>query len=173
MSRPSLLIFLLLALAGEPLLAQECNTKIYANSPSEQFREDADGTVTDTRHGLLWLRCPLGMHWQNDTCHDVASSFEWADAQDEIRRLNAKGLYGHRDWRLPTLEELRTLVERRCTDPAVNAEIFPATPSTGFWSATEDANYRDGAWLIYFRHGKAYMGNKQQAWLIRPVRNAD
>jgi len=161
---------LLLILSG-PLLAQDCHAKIYPTTPSEQFRDNGDGTVTDTKTKLTWMRCALGMHWKNDTCADVSLKYEWKDAQRAIKRLNKEGGYGGKsDWRLPTLQELEKIVEHRCINPAINLEIFPGTPSTGFWSATRDKDYDKGAWLVFFLHGKSYMGNLQQAWGVRLVR---
>jgi len=169
---PLLLLAIVLTVSSGPLLAQQdCHSKIYPSTPSERFRDNGDGTVTDTKTKLTWMRCPLGMHWKGETCADMAANYEWQDARRKVRRMNKDGGYaGKGDWRLPTLQELEKIVEHRCINPAANLEIFPDTPPTGFWSATPDKDYDKGAWLVFFLHGKSYMGNQQQAWAIRLVR---
>jgi hypothetical protein len=57
------------------------------------FVDNGDGTVTDSRTGLVWLRDA------NSSC----VSLEWKDALEFCGKLRAAG-YG--DWRLPTKEEL-------------------------------------------------------------------
>jgi len=164
---------LCLSLFSMPLLAQSCNDSVLASTPSDRFRAHADGTVTDTRTRLTWMRCAQGMSWQGGGCGGVAAQYEWTEATQAVRRLNGNGGYaGHSDWRLPTREELASLVENRCIDPAINSEIFPATPPSGFWSATRDKDHERGAWLVYFLHGKGYVGNIQQEWKLRLVRDA-
>ncbi len=156
-----------------PLLAQDCDHEAHATTPTDQFQVHDDGIVTDTRTKLTWMRCSIGMHWKEETCADVPVHYEWKDAGRFIKRLNENGGYaGHRDWRLPTLTELESIVEHRCINPVTNPEIFPATPPTGFWSSTRDEYHEKGVWLVYFLHGKSYMGNVQQKWKLRLVRDS-
>ncbi len=163
----------LLVMASGPLLAQHCDQKSYASTPSSQFHEGTAGTITDTRSKLTWMRCAMGMSWKEGRCADVAANFIWQDVKYDIADMNRHGGYaGYTDWRLPTQKELEGIVEHRCVSPSINAEVFPDTPATGFWTATKDRTYELGAWLVYFLHGKAYMGNRQQEWKIRLVRDA-
>ncbi len=158
---------------GSPLLAQDCDHKTYATTPTDQFQEHGNGIVTDTTTKLTWMRCSIGMHWKEETCADVPVHYEWKDAERFVKRLNGEGGYaGHSDWRLPTLKELESIVEHRCINPVVNSEIFPVTPPTGFWSSTWDKEHEKGVWLVYFLHGKSYMGNARQEWKLRLVRDA-
>lgn len=46
-----------------------------ANSVENQighYIDNGDGTVTDTRTGLTWMRCALGQTWDGSTCVGVA-----------------------------------------------------------------------------------------------------
>jgi hypothetical protein len=68
--------------------------------PSCQGGEEAlrfwiyeDGAVVDTQSWLMWGKME-------------ATLMTWNEAETHCRRLD---LVGHRDWRLPTVEELRTL----------------------------------------------------------------
>jgi len=163
----------LLMILSNPLLAQDCHLDTYASTPTERFKEHAGGIVTDTKTQLTWMRCSIGMHWKGETCVDVAAQYEWKDAGRFIKRLNGdEGYAGYNDWRLPTLQELEEIIEHRCINPAINLDVFPATLPTGYWSSTPDKDYKKGVWLVYFLHGKSYMGNSQQEWKLRLVRDA-
>ncbi|MFH0845324.1 MAG: DUF1566 domain-containing protein [Pseudomonadota bacterium] len=74
----------------------------YCNPDGEfhnQFRDNGDGTVTDLATGLMWQKS------------GSADTITWKEAQDYIKELNRQALAGHSDWRLPTLEELASLME--------------------------------------------------------------
>ncbi len=64
-----------------------------------------DGTALDTVTGLLWMRCLVGQTWIGSTCTGKAKTFEW-----EAARTQTANFAGHSDWRIPSIEELRSLV---------------------------------------------------------------
>ena len=70
------------------------------------FRECTEGGVSliyDAASGLLWAR-------------PVESELSLAEASATIARLNAEKHGGHSSWRLPTLDELSTLLKERALD---------------------------------------------------------
>ncbi|MEH6814143.1 MAG: DUF1566 domain-containing protein, partial [Motiliproteus sp.] len=77
--------------------------------------------------------------------------FGWKDANKEVVRLHSKGRF--LDWRLPTAEELRTLVSNKCDDPSINTDIFPGAPSWFFWSSSEYSVNDQYAWQVDFKIG--------------------
>ncbi|MDX1625621.1 MAG: DUF1566 domain-containing protein [Wenzhouxiangellaceae bacterium] len=131
---------LALALAA-PVLAEEeyCQDDVgtdRATTPTEQFVIDGASVVHRTS-GLEWSRCALGQEFDGRACTGSAISMTWAEARQAVDELNRSGLLeGHRDWRLPTVEELLTIVERCREAPAINPDVFPDTPWTGFWTMT-------------------------------------
>jgi len=166
-------LFIILFTFSSYVLGEECYQSADADTPSKRFKERSAGAaIFDTKTGLTWARCALGTYWDKKNCQNVPERMDWDKAHDIILELNNQqgGYIGFRDWRLPTLEELDTLVESKCYGPAINSAIFPKTPHIGFWSTTLDKYARQGAWLVYFHHGSHYMGNKKYEWAIRPVR---
>jgi len=63
---------------------------------AEQFGDNGDGTVTDTKTGLVWA------------AKDVGEELNWEEAMEYCR--NCRGS-GHSDWRMPTLRELGALCD--------------------------------------------------------------
>ena len=72
------LLFLVLSLVSNTLLAQSCNSKIVASTPNKRFHVNQNGTVTDTLTGLRWARCSLGQTFENDACRGEAHQLPWA-----------------------------------------------------------------------------------------------
>lgn len=64
-----------------------------------RFKDNADGTVTDTKTGFMWQKDPS------------RERMEWGQALDYVIKLNTAGFAGHTDWRLPSRDELLSLME--------------------------------------------------------------
>ncbi len=64
----------------------------------------ANGTALDTKTKLMWMRCVVGQSWTGSTCSGKGTYFKW-----EAARQQTASFAGHNDWRVPTIEELRTL----------------------------------------------------------------
>ena len=98
--------------------------------------------------------------------------------------VNAKGLCGKNDWRMPTKEELMKLVvcsdgkydtDGSCTNitvstPTINSTYFPNTSDRGYWSSSPYANDSSEAWLVYFNVGSSFSGLKDYSNFVRLVR---
>ncbi len=118
------LVSLLLAIAVQ---AQTCNPNIVKTKPDSQYTLSADGTeVTDTKTGLIWQRCALGMSWNGTTCSGIATTYNWENALAQAATVASNTSV---EWRLPNIKELKSLVETACYGQAINEAIFPATPS--------------------------------------------
>lgn len=71
-----------------------------------QYVDHCDGTITDTKTGLMWKRCSEGLSGVN--CEDgKRERYEWENA---VRRFKNVEYAAYKDWRLPTIDELKTLV---------------------------------------------------------------
>ena len=100
------------------MAAQHCNTTIPATIADGQLIENGDGTVTDTKTGLMWKQ----QSEKNNEFDDHAGVFSWVSA---INRAASSSYAGHTDWRVPNSKELLSLVEWRCAFPAINLQYFP------------------------------------------------
>ncbi|CAK0761782.1 hypothetical protein CCP3SC15_270010 [Gammaproteobacteria bacterium] len=171
---PALLISALLLLLS-PLVGwgQTCNSAIPESTPISAFPDTGNGTVTDTRTGLVWKLCVEGQTWDVDsfTCSGNAQIYTWQQALLRAKAHNdAGGFAGQTDWRLPNVKELLSITEERCYDPAINLSVFPETNSSDFWSASAYADASGYAWHVLFSHGYAYYGYEDGSFQVRLAR---
>jgi hypothetical protein len=74
------------------------------------------------------------------------------------------------DWRLPTIQELLTLVDYTKHSPASN---LADTKSDFYWAFTVNAPYSDDAWGVYFYYGYSSYYHKDYNGYVRCVRNGE
>lgn len=155
----------LLACVPLQAFAQNCDPKKSATTPTERFRIARPGVVTDVRTGLSWRRCAEGQRFDGKSgqCAGGPQLFNWREMKDQPRRVNsgeAGDTNGFADWRVPNPTELGTLVERRCTAPAINLEVFPQAPGGLFWTYSQDADLMGFIWLVFFLDGSEQAADK-------------
>jgi hypothetical protein len=93
------------------------------------------------------------------------------DTDGFVRAVNAQGLCGARDWRLPSAVELLSIVSDDRYYPAIDTDWFPNTPSSWFWSSSPFAGGSNGAWGVDFGYGGVNYGDyKGYALYVRLVR---
>ena len=73
----------------------------------------------------------------------------------------------------PNKNELESIVEGRCFSPAINEELFPATPPAYFWSSSPYAAVSHGAWSVDFGYGTVNASVKSGSIHIRLVRDEE
>lgn len=135
-----------------------------------------DGTAIDTETGLMWCRFALGQTWHVDTVKDHAKIFIWQAALDVAEEFNQQGGFaGHRDWRIPNINELKTLLDDKSGNKGsaihfIDNRVFPDNPPW-VWSCTPYAGYGGGAWFVHFKGGEAINEDTGLARAVRLVRD--
>lgn len=150
--------------------AQQCksNSGNPPSIPAVRFIENGDGTVTDSKTGLMWAKCAEGLSGSGCAIGGGAASYSW---QDALTLAEGKSLAGHNDWRLPDIEELRSIVEEQCKKPAIDLAVFPNTPSSEFWSASRVSDISNFAWAVVFFNGDACNYDSYYLMHVRLVRS--
>ncbi len=142
------------------------------STPSARFEDNGDGTVTDKRLKLTWMRCSAGQSDVNGACAGEPSRLGWLQAQAYATDLNQRGSLFFNDWRLPLLRELAAIAEARCANPRINLGVFPMTPAAFFWSASARAG--EGAptqaYALSFGAEGVEIMDKKEAMHVRLVR---
>ena len=123
--------------------------------PSPRFVDNGDGTVSDNLTGLMWIKGETEpMHWQA--------------ALDYVKTLNTGG---HTDWRLPNVNELRSLVDYSQFSPSLpQGHPFTNAVAFGYWSSTTLASYSYTAWGVVMNSGLVGYNSKSYGTYVRAVR---
>lgn len=121
----------------------------------------AQGTVRDSRTGLTW---------------EQADNKEWLNWEDACDYCDTLALGGYSDWRLPSVDELRTIVDHTELNMAMSSvyQGYSASRSQIYWTATEYAGHSATpahyAWGISFYSGSVHPRYKPYYHSIRCVR---
>jgi hypothetical protein len=116
-----------------------------------------------------------GLLWEGKTPANGATTFTFAQAQAYVATVNGlnggAGLCGFNNWRLPTTEELASLVDAGiATAPTLDAAWLPNSLGGRYWSGTTYGNGIDtDAWFVDFANGAIGREAKTQAYLARLV----
>ena len=128
-------------------------------------RHDADNVYTWCIDGDSNLSC------------DNAPAADGPAFTDFLRSLNSGGCFaGQCDWRLPTRDELQTILAdpfadfNPCTTPSCIDAIFGPTQAARYWSATSYAGFPSSAWYVFFDEGGVSANDKSNFFYVRGVR---
>ena len=139
---------------------QDGELRVGAPWPLPRFRL-RDDLVDDRLTGLCWSRC----------ADPVAGPLDWGRALSAIRHLNKISFCGQSDWRLPTINQLASLVDCARHTPALPGDHPFIRLHDGYWSSTTSFFETDWAWVLYLDKGACGVGHKARAdFFVWPVR---
>lgn len=103
---------------------------------------------------------------------NLLSAQNWLDTNTSCRDVILGGRCG---WRIPSIEELSSLVDPSRTDPAltdghpfVDVQFGDGVPA--YWTRTNSENGSGAAWFVNMGAGRAGLGNKTISRFAWPVR---
>ena len=133
--------------------------------PTNRFQSADGGLVTDTVTGLQWQRCIAGLQYNEvvGRCVGMPRRYSFNEAESFAELESERSEF---DWRVPSRDELATLVISDCRHPALDTSAFPNTPISSFWSNSVSPNVDEFAWAIYFGDGESsYMFTDDRLYL--------
>jgi len=148
-----------LAFSGEPVL-KTGQTTVHAEY--DDGHHQAGVARSYSRSGDVVIDNATGLEWQdNETVRKM-----WSDAISYCSSLPLDS----GGWRLPTIEELETLVDDGRYSPSTTEGVFQHISSYHYWSSTTNADSSDYAWGVHFYHGYSYSNTKTGSYYVRCVR---
>jgi hypothetical protein len=150
-----------------PLFIRPVRGPFYGSGST--FVINGDGTVSAPNTDLMWQQCKSGQTWTGALCDGSSVPEQWNQAVAYIENLNNTSYLGYDDWRLPTRNELQSLLDYSLYYPATS---FPNIQTENYWSSTTLAGYsNDNAWGVGFEYGYVMAYEKIASGHIRAVRN--
>jgi Protein of unknown function (DUF1566)/Divergent InlB B-repeat domain len=143
--------------------------------------------VVDKVTGLMWevKSADGGLHdknwtytWYDGTIFSVANggicgATSACDTLAYVQKVNAVGWCGKNDWRMPTAEELRSIVSYDRINPAIDTAYFPNTMNAGYFAAERARGFAPrtgGAAAVSFQDGRWYDSYSTPTAYVRLVR---
>lgn len=128
---------------------------------------DNGNEVLDAQTGLIWRRCVEGMKWDGKTC----SGYPFGGMLVEsLERASREARLSGKNWRLPNIKELSSIVDMAQPNLAIDSSIFPNTPNDQLWSSSPYALDAFFGWTVHFYYGASYYTYLEDTGMIRLVR---
>jgi hypothetical protein len=121
----------------------------------ERQKEKVIRESTTTLNRLMWQ--------DNQEAKNIKK--DWQGAKEYCQGLK---LAGFRDWRLPNIYELESIVDEN-RNPAIKSE-FSNTAPYYYWSSSERQSSSDFAWFVNFLYGYSDGNDKTYKLHVRCVR---
>ena len=123
---------------------------------SKLYRNDEKEIVVDVKRALMW----------QDTSKNNSLQKSWRSAKRFCSRMKFQGF---KDWRLPTIRELKTIIDKGKYNSAIKEGFMHYTPYF-YWTSSINSNYRSYAWNVSFYKGSTSSFNKSSMYYVRCVR---
>lgn len=188
------------ALSGQPnYLNQKSSLVNVERNRARNAKRQLDtenGVVYDSATALMWMTCSLGQRWSGQACVGQSSEYLWSEAMSAAEQVSYAG---YNDWRLPTRQELNSIVS--CTSgrlafsldkkgsikikngqkldgqcvanyskPTIDVNVFPNTERGLYWSTSHSAVNNYSAWGVFFTKGQLLNFNTSNLGFVRLVR---
>jgi len=150
------------------LIAIFACSMVFSESP--RFTDNNNGTVSDASTKLMWQK--------GDSHHELKAGLTWYEAVEYVDGKNLTKFGGHSDWRLPSMDELRSIWDSQRKLSSKDGEqiglptIFTSAGSYYLWSG--DERNLDNAWYFGLGQMEDYFNLKDLGDLdqgVKLVRN--
>jgi len=159
------------------LQAQSSGTGSTCDNP--RFEDNGDGTVTDRLTALQWEK-----KTDDATTHNKDYYYTWSEHGEAangavftsfLATLNSDGCFaGQCDWRLPTVQELQTILQAMAPDPCTTYgcvdAVFGPPQASNYWSSNTFMGIPGIPWIVNFYDGVVSDWSSIGVGYVRAVR---
>jgi hypothetical protein len=99
-----------------------------------QRYEIKGGEVFDRKTNLVWQRCSVGLRWTGKNCQGATKPLSQSEAAKTAEIMGPA-------WRIPSVQELSSLIDSSCDSPMIDKRAFPDIHSdseepAAYWTAS-------------------------------------
>jgi len=172
--------------SGQPLTNQNA---VYTTTPWACVKDNVTGLIWEVKTDDGWLHDKDDTYtWYNtnaatnggaagvdgaanNTCSGWTSgnAATYCNTQAYVNRMNAAGLCGANDWRMPMVKELESILNYGRVNPSIDSGYFPNTASEWYWSGTPQSRYY--VWGVHFDIGFPNYHQHDPSFAVRLVRS--
>ena len=135
-----------------------------------------------------WIDTDTGLMWEIKTKENIKHLYVWSkeeiqtalspknltddvkDAFSYAQKLNANNHAGFSNWRVPTIQELKTLTKEKNKDYYIKYPLSKNIIFNGYWSSVSSANDTN-AWIVVLYNGGQGRNDKTNSYYVRCVRD--
>ena len=181
--------------SGEPYYGQDAN---YTINPHQFVKYDAFGSILsesadqwsiiyDKATGLMWEvktddgglsdRDRIVTWYSSDPKYNNTSGqgyfFNGENTESYVKALNNNQFGGFSDWRVPTVLEMKTIMDYTNQDSHILLHFFPNTQAKEYWTIQSLGSDISKAWCVNFGSGTEsfYIKNNINKHYVRAVRS--
>ncbi len=161
----------------EVFVGEDTSTKLILNpdiyAPTAQYAKvltelDKPKLERWQRNGEIVTDTKLGLMWQ-DNSRTKSTKKNWKEAKKYCQDLS---FGGYNDWKLPSYDELTTIVDYDRCDPAIIPSFINVNITNPYWSSSEYVKNKNEVWYMRFSDGYLRNNyNKTDAYNVRCIRN--
>ena len=149
-------------IGGEEWGDEEEEDVALAEEELPNFVDNGDGTISDTHSNLMWKK--------DDSYKEYGYGITWIEAHDYCEMLNDKKFAGYDDWRLPGIEESKSLfsfVQSNSDKDGAEihiSDLFENGGGHNTWTYEEKPDYQQYAQKFSFVTGNDIWENKDNEY---------
>lgn len=136
-----------------------------------RFQYNEDTTVADKTTGLIWT-----YDANLSKVGNCSYNGNWNETFSFVSCLNSTNYLGHNDWRVPSIDELLTILSPEADNSNDNVSAYHYLTNNGFpdvaynyWSSTEYSSELAWSYDLEF-YGKTYTSKTTSGYAVWPVR---
>ena len=137
-----------------------------------QIHQQHESVAIDTATGLMWQRFSLGQSFENGRVTGDAQKFNF---DESLKAASEYEHLGFKDWRVPTIKELLSIVDYDRFNPIIDTDVFLETVPYHYWSSSPVHSSNSYAWVVDFYSGNSNWNLKDgdffARFFVRLVRN--
>jgi hypothetical protein len=104
---------------------------------------------------------------------DLTTGLDWGKSSDKVMNFNdAKEYCENKGGRLPTVDELQTILDRTMYNPTADKNIFKDVKSEWYWTSTKYAGNSSCSWCVSFCGGDVGSSIEGYDYYVRAFRSS-